>query len=87
MYIKIKIISKYYTICDGLSSRTSLYIMDTVGPDIFDHLLLQYIDFSLLEVKNVLGAPVGTKTFVLIVWKFFYYVLNLEVLLREVPLY
>ena len=40
--------------------------MDTLGPDIFGHLLLQYRGFPLSEVKNVLKTPVGTKTFVLI---------------------
>ena len=37
--------------------------MDTLGPDIFDHFLLQY---SLSEIKNVLVIPVGNKIFALI---------------------
>ena len=40
--------------------------MDTLGPDIFGHILLQYRGFPLSEVKNVLVTPVGTKIFVLI---------------------
>ena len=44
----------------------NLSIMDTLGPDIFDHFLLQYRVFPLLEVKNVLVTPFGTKIFVLI---------------------
>ena len=45
----------------------NLSIMDTLGPDIFDHFLLQYRGFPLSEVKNVLVTPVGTKIFVLII--------------------
>ena len=39
--------------------------MDTFGPDIFGHFLLQYIGFPRSEVKNVLMTPFGTKIFVL----------------------
>jgi len=60
--------------------------MDTLGPDIFGHSLLQYRGFPLSEVKNVLVTPVGTKIFVLII-KFFYCVLNSVGLLGEAPLY
>ena len=44
----------------------NLSITDTLGPDIFDHFLLQFRDFPLSEVKNVLATPFGTKIFVLI---------------------
>ena len=40
--------------------------MDTLGPDIFGNILLQYKRFPLSEVKNVLVTPVGTKISVLI---------------------
>ena len=54
--------------------------MDTLGPDIFGHFLLQYRRFLLLEAKNELVTPVGTKIFVLnmenfsiasLIWKVF----------------
>ena len=51
------------------------------------HYLQQYRGFSLSEVKNVLVTTVGSKIFVLTYYGgFFYCVLNLEDLLREVPL-
>ena len=65
----------------------NLFITDISGPRIFDHVLLQYRVFPLSEVKNLLTRPVGTKLFVLIMEVFFYCVLNLGSLLREVPLY
>ena len=40
--------------------------METLGPDIFSHFLLQYKSFPLSEVKNVLVRPFGAKLFVLI---------------------
>ena len=61
--------------------------MDTLGPDIFVHFLLQYRDFPLSEVKSELLTLVGTKIFVpMYIRGFFYCVLNSEGLLREVPL-
>ena len=44
----------------------NLSITDTLGPDIFDHFLLQYRGFPLLEVKNASVTPFGTKIFILI---------------------
>ena len=44
----------------------NLSIKDTLGPDIFGLILLQYKGFPFSEVKNVLLTPVGTKIFVLI---------------------
>ena len=41
--------------------------MDTSGPDILGHFLLQYRDFPLSVVKNILVTPVGTKIFAVIV--------------------
>ena len=64
----------------------NLSIMDILGPDIFDHFLLQYMyrGFPLSEVKNVLVTPVETNPY----YKgFIYGVLNLEGILREVPLH
>ena len=46
-------------------------LSDTLGPDIFGHFLLQYRGFPVLEVKNVLVAPVGAIIFVLILTVFF----------------
>ena len=40
--------------------------MDTLGPDIFGNILLQYSGFPLSEVNNALVTSVGTKIFVLI---------------------
>ena len=58
----------------------------TVAPDTLDQifwpLLLQYRGFPLSEVKNVLGTPIGTKIFILIVE-----VLSIVSLIRRVPLY
>ena len=44
--------------------------MDTLGPDIFGHFLLQYRGLPLSEVKNVLVAPFGAKIFALIMEAF-----------------
>ena len=45
----------------------NLSIMDTSGPDILGRFLLQYRDFPLSVVKNILGTLVGTKIFAVIV--------------------
>ena len=57
----------------------NLPITDTLGLDIFGHFLLQYRDFALSEVKNVLVTPFGTKIFVLIMEVF-----SIESLIRTV---
>ena len=49
----------------GTCEQWNLTIMDTLGPDIFGHFLLQYRGFPLSEVENVLVTPFGTKIFVL----------------------
>ena len=46
--------------------------MDTLGPDIFGHILLQYRGFPLSEVENVKVIPVGSKFFVLIMVVFLF---------------
>ena len=58
--------------------------LDTLEPDIFSLVLPQYRGFPLSEVKNLLMTPVWAKNFVIFM-EFFYCVLNLEGLLREVP--
>ena len=57
----------------------NLSITDTLGPDISGHFMLQYRGFPLLEVKNVLVTPCGTKIFVLIKEVF-----SIESLIRRV---
>ena len=57
---------------DTQNIQWNLSIMDTLGPDIFVHFLLQYGGLPLSEVKNVLVTPVGTKIiFLSLSWRFF----------------
>ena len=49
---------------------------------IFGQYLLQYRDFPLSQVKNVLATPVRAN-FLLLLWRFFYCVPNLEGLLKK----
>ena len=60
--------------------------MDTLRPDICSHFLLQYRGFPLSEIKNVLVTLLGPN-FLSYYRGFFYCVLCLAGLLREVPLY
>ena len=52
----------YYSI----NVQWNLSVTDTLGPGIFGLFLLQYRDFPLSEVENVLVTSVRTKIFVLI---------------------
>ena len=49
----------------SINVQWNLSVMDTLGPGIFGHFLLQYRGFPFSEVENVLVTPVGTKIFVI----------------------